>query len=71
MNHSIVHATNCVCDIIPPYILESIARRGTETQRALALQTLALDGRIRSQRAMRSQVRSRGYKEPGPHARIA
>lgn len=46
------------CDIIPPYILESIARRGTQTQRALAVETLALDRWIRSQRAARSQVRS-------------
>src|SRR5262249_16858851 len=56
----------CIFDIIPPYILESIARTGTETQRAIALQTLALDERIRSQRAMRSQVRLRGAQSAGP-----
>jgi Zn-dependent metalloprotease len=56
----------CPCDIIPPYILESIAATGTQTQRALALQSLALDSWIRSQRAMRSQVRSGGVESPGP-----
>ena len=54
------------CDIIPPYILESIARRGTQTQRALALQTLARDSWIRSQRAARSQVRSGEVERVGP-----
>jgi Zn-dependent metalloprotease len=54
----IVTRSESTCDIIPPYVLESIAARGTETQRALALQTLALDRRIRSQRALRSQERS-------------
>ena len=56
----------CVFGIIPPYVLESIARAGTEAQRALALQTLALDARIRSQRMMRSQVTSRGAQSAGP-----
>jgi Zn-dependent metalloprotease len=56
----------CACDIIPPYILESIASRGTEIQRALALQTLARDSWIRWQRATRSQVRSRGVERVGP-----
>jgi Zn-dependent metalloprotease len=56
----------CACDIIPPYILESIARRGTQTQRALALQTLARDNWIRSQRATQSQVRSGGAERAGP-----
>jgi Zn-dependent metalloprotease len=56
-------------NIIPPYILESIARTGTETQRACALQTLALDGRIRSQRATRLQVRSRELERVGPPRR--
>ena len=53
-------------DIIPPYILESIARTGTETQRACALKTLARDGWIRSQRAVRPQVRSGGVESVGP-----
>lgn len=46
------------CGIIPPYILESIARNGTQSQRAKAQQTLILDGQIRAQRAARSQARS-------------
>ena len=53
-------------DIIPPYILESIARTGTETQRACALKTLARDGWIRSQRAVRPQVGSGGVESVGP-----
>jgi Zn-dependent metalloprotease len=56
----------CACGIIPPYILESIASRGTESQRALALQTLARDSWIRSQRATRSQVRSGEVERVGP-----
>lgn len=56
----------CACDIIPPYILESIASRGTESQRALALQTLVRDSWIRSQRATRSQVRSGEVERVGP-----
>jgi Zn-dependent metalloprotease len=66
MNHT--HHTRQIyaCDIIPPYILESIASRGTPTQRALALQALARDTWIRSQRATRSQMRSEGVETVGP-----
>jgi len=56
----------CNCDIIPPYILESIARSGTQTQRVCALQTLAIDSRIRSQRAVRSEVGSVEVPSAGP-----
>jgi Zn-dependent metalloprotease len=67
MNHT-RHRTRQLwaCDIIPPYILESIASRGTETQRAIALQTLARDSWIRSQRAVQSQVRSGEVERVGP-----
>src|SRR5574337_1724622 len=37
--------------IIPPHMLESIAMRGTEAQRAAALETLAIDQTFRSMRA--------------------
>ena len=66
MDHRHRYTQMCPCDIIPPFVLESIVRMGTETQRACALRTLALDGRIRSQRAMQSQVRSRGAQSVGP-----
>ena len=67
MNHRHRYAKQiCNSDIIPPYILESIARSGTQTQRACALQTLAIDSRIRSQRAVRSEVGSVGVPSAGP-----
>ena len=67
MNHRHRYAKQtCNCDIIPPYILESIARSGTQTQRTCALETLALDSRIRSQRAVRSGVGSAGVASAGP-----
>jgi Zn-dependent metalloprotease len=49
-----VHA----CGIIPPYILEAIARNGTPSQRAAARQTLALDAQIRARREARPLARS-------------
>lgn len=66
MNHT-NHHTHQVrsCYIIPPYILESIARTGTENQRACALRTLGLDGRIRSERGLRSGVGPRGLQSVG------
>jgi Zn-dependent metalloprotease len=38
--------------VVPPYVLESIARRGTERQRDAALRTLATDATIRQARAV-------------------
>ena len=32
-----------VCGIVPPYLLENIARRGSERQQAAATRSLALD----------------------------
>jgi len=67
MNHTYHHTRQLwACDIIPPYILERIASRGTQTQRAIALQTLARDNSIRSQRAVQSQVRSGELETAGP-----
>lgn len=58
----------CTCGIIPPHILESIVRRGTESQRAFAQQTLVLDRQIRLQRAARPLVRPVGVQGAGaPH----
>ncbi len=42
--------------ILPPYILQSIAQKGTENQRVAVLQTLAADQTIRAVRAAQSQV---------------
>ena len=44
------------CGIIPPHILESIARNGTEMQRAAAQRTLAHDEQLRSQRTMKGRT---------------
>jgi len=58
----------CTCSIIPPYIFESIVRNGTASQREMAQQTLALDGQIRSQRAVLPLARSAGMQGAGaPH----
>lgn len=58
----------CTCGIIPPHILESIARHGTESQRVIAQQTLNLDRQIRSQRAAQPSARSSGVQGAGaPH----
>jgi len=46
----------CICSIIPPHILESIARNGTEAARAKAKRTLAKDAQIRSQRTAQVKV---------------
>ena len=37
--------------ILPPYLLETLARRGDEQLRAAALDTMALDRRFRLSRA--------------------
>lgn len=40
----------CICSVIPPYVLESIARNGNEEQRQRALRTLEQDTLLRAQR---------------------
>lgn len=58
----------CTCGIIPPHILEFISRNGTESQRAMAQQTLALDTQIRSQRVALPLARPAGVQGAGaPH----
>jgi Zn-dependent metalloprotease len=54
----------CRCGIVPPHILEAIAQRGTDEQRAAAQQTLALDHQIRSHRAA-AQAQSRDVAGAG------
>lgn len=69
MKHRHTHTNGaCRCSIIPPHILESIARNGTASQREMARQTLALDGQIRSQRAALPLARPTGVQGAGaPH----
>ena len=40
----------CVCHVIPPHMLEEIARKGNEEQRQRALQTLEQDNKLRALR---------------------
>lgn len=48
-NCRVAHHHSIFC-ILPPYVLSEIARRGNAAQRNAALDTLALDGTLRSQR---------------------
>lgn len=67
MNHRHTHANGmCTCSIIPPHILEAIAKNGTPTQRALAQQNLVLDTQIRQRRTALSQARSGRGQGVGP-----
>ncbi len=45
----------CVCHVIPPHILENIAKNGNEEQRAKALRTLEIDTALRAERAAQLQ----------------
>jgi Zn-dependent metalloprotease len=61
-----------VCGIVPPYLLENIARRGSERQRAAATRALALDLVHRQARtAGRPTVTVTTPAEDGPRRRIA
>ena len=67
MNYRHTHANGiCTCSIIPPHILEAIARNGTPAERALAQQNLALDTQIRQRRTALSQARSGTGQGVGP-----
>src|SRR5689334_11111003 len=46
--------------VIPPYLLESIATRGTPAQREAALRTLAKDTTVRHARAVNAASGGRG-----------
>jgi Zn-dependent metalloprotease len=57
MNHKHNYINGvCMCGVVPPHILESIARNGTQSQRDLAQQSLLLDEQIRSQRTEQPQA---------------
>jgi Zn-dependent metalloprotease len=45
--------------VVPPYMLDAVARHGTEHQRDWALRTLAADGSVRHARAVASKARGR------------
>lgn len=55
---------NPVCCVIPPYVLESVARNGTPAQRASAMQTLATDQTIRARRATQPRTAPRAPRRP-------
>jgi len=52
--HRRIHRACSICGIIPPHILRELAKRGTEKQRTLALETLAHSERLRGQREILS-----------------
>lgn len=52
----------CVCHVIPPYMLEKIAKNGNEEQREKALLTLGQDRQLRAQRMMQLQRKSDGVE---------
>jgi Zn-dependent metalloprotease len=54
-HHSIRH-TYSICGIVPPYILHELAKRGTDEQRTLALETLAHSERLRGHREILSAL---------------
>ena len=58
----------CTCGIVPPHVLEAITRNGTESERAVAQQTLVHDSQIRSQRAAQPLAPSTAVQGAGaPH----
>jgi Zn-dependent metalloprotease len=59
------------CCIVPPTMLDRIARHGTKAQRGWALSTIALDATIRQARVQNQLLRGvRGHRE-GPDALAA
>jgi Zn-dependent metalloprotease len=52
------HHRNPILCIVPPYVLDEIARKGTPKQRAAALQTKSVDNTFRSLRLANSAARS-------------
>ena len=67
MKHRHTHSNRmCTCSIIPPHILDAIARNGTPTQRALAERNLALDTEIRERRAALLPAKSGKGQGAGP-----
>ncbi|MGE5602422.1 MAG: M4 family metallopeptidase, partial [Nitrososphaerales archaeon] len=66
-SHSRVHSTY-VCSIVPPYILRSIAEKGTATQRDVAAKTLADDVMFRAQRQLQPPApEPREFPAAPPH----
>ncbi|NGZ11763.1 MAG: peptidase M4 family protein, partial [Nitrospira sp. LK70] len=70
MTHRHKHTNGiCTCSFIPPYMLDEIAKRGTQSQRAAAQRTLLLDKQIRAQRMGRLQARLGEVQSVGPPRR--
>lgn len=69
MNHRQTYNNgNFIRNIIPPFILESIAKNGTQAQRALAQQTLVIDEQIRLQRMARLEAQAKSGRVQGTGA---
>lgn len=62
MNRGVAHVHSHCC-LLPPFVLESLARNGTPQQRARALRTLSTDATMRSLRA--TAGRTRRTQQPG------
>jgi Zn-dependent metalloprotease len=57
------HHRNCLHCVVPPHMIEAIARRGSDKQREWALKTLSADATIRQARAVNAKVRGTGPRE--------
>jgi hypothetical protein len=54
-----------ICCILPPHIIDAVVQRGTPSQRARAMRTLATDNTLRALRASPSPAApSRGVGRP-------
>jgi Zn-dependent metalloprotease len=49
--------SGCLCAIVPPYVLEQVARTGSQVDRESALNTLAIDHSLRTVRVENSLLR--------------
>ena len=63
--HRCRNSLHCV---VPPYMLDSVARRGTEAQRNWALRSMATDGTLRTARAVNTVARGRKGPREGVDA---
>jgi hypothetical protein len=66
MNHQHRYVNGkCICCIIPPHILESIVRNGTQSERLLAQQTLLFDEQLRFERITQSSAEAEQVQGAG------
>jgi Zn-dependent metalloprotease len=62
------HCRNPLHCVVPPYMLDAVARRGSERQRDWALRTLAADSTLRQARAVNTVARGRKGPREGVDA---